>query len=331
MPEKRVDDEQAAGRAAPGGGPASGYPNRGRLRVYALLSRVPFLGGYRIKLLLAAFLGLHVPLLALTLYVVLGSPAGLGTTLSSLLVVLLATLVGTAATLWVLSALLAPVSLSSRALREYVERGTKPDLPTRFTDRAGSLMADLQRTVDRAERMDRAVRSLEELVTRDHLTGAYNRRAGEERLKEDVARVARGGGALTLAVLDVDRFKQVNDRYGHPAGDACLRHVVEVVERNVRTGDWLARWGGDEFVLALWGAESGHPSAEATLERIGEDLRRDAVRLPQGAEVRLTLSAGACRYAGAGETAQELLSRADRALYRAKRDGQGKIFYHDGA
>ena len=78
---------------------------------------------------------------------------------------------------------------------------------------------------------------------------------------------------------DVDNFKAINDTHGHQAGDVCLRQVAQVIRRNVREGDWLARWGGDEFVLSLWDA-SVFASPEAVLGRINADLRRSPVRLP---------------------------------------------------
>src|SRR5215211_6129664 len=104
-------------------------------------------------------------------------------------------------TLWAMYALSAPTALASRALRRYLDSGELPELPVGYTDRAGRLMADVQYTI---ERLDTAVRSLEELATRDHLTGAYNRRAAEERLAEDLKRAERGGGTLSLALFDLD-------------------------------------------------------------------------------------------------------------------------------
>jgi diguanylate cyclase (GGDEF)-like protein len=118
-------------------------------------------------------------------------------------------------------------------------------------------------------------------------------------------------------VVDVDNFKAINDTHGHPAGDVCLRHVALVIRRNVREGDWLARWGGDEFVLSLWDA-SVFASPEAVLGRINAGLRRSPVRLPGGEELVLSISVGAHRYAGEDDL-RELLAKADAAMYEAKR------------
>jgi hypothetical protein len=216
------------------------------------------------KLLLAAFLGTHLPLIALALYLALSPPTGFGTKFGVFAVVLVATLLGTCATLCVLYLLLRPVSMASEALRDYLDDGKMPALPTGFTDRAGKLMADVQYAV---EHLDGVIRSLEERSATDHLTGVLNRRAGEERLAQDLARAERSGGALTLALMDVDQFKPVNDRHGHQAGDACLRHVASVLRRNARKGDWVARWGGGEGTSSCWrcgrrgeGVRRGGPS-----------------------------------------------------------------------
>jgi diguanylate cyclase (GGDEF)-like protein len=228
-----------------------------------------------------------------------------------LAVVLAATVVGGALTLFALYALLAPVSSALHSLRAYLERAALPSLPTRGDDEYA------------ISHLDEVIRSLEELSAKDPLTGAYNRRACEERLAEDVARVVRGRETLTLAALDADRLKEVNDRHGHAAGDACLRHLASTIARNIRKSDWFARWGGDEFVVALWDAKD--PSgAEAVVYRIAEELRRNSARLPRGVEECLSVSAGIAWYRG-GEGARELFERADAALLRAKRQGRGKI------
>ena len=293
------------------------------LRAYALLSRLPFPKSYLGKILLAAFVGTHLPLIALVLYLVLYSPIGFWPGLSVLAVVLLATLLGTRATLWVLYSLLKPVSLASEALRDYLDHGKKIGLPLGFTDQAGRLMADVRYTI---EHLDKVIRALEKRSTKDYLTGAYNRRACEERLAEDLARAEREGTALTFALVDLDQFKLVNDRYGHQAGDACLKHVAHVVGRNIRKGDWFARWGGDEFAMVLWDL-GGERQGETTLERIAKELADNPVTLPGGEEIVLNLSGGACGSHTAGETVLEVFSQADQALYRAKEEGKNRFVY----
>jgi diguanylate cyclase (GGDEF)-like protein len=287
------------------------------LGIYTLISKWGFPKTYRDKIMLVVFLGTHAPLLGAALYLLLGSAVGLGPALRILALLVGVTLVGTAATLLALGALLAPVRLTSSALKRYLDDRTKPELPIGFSDEVGRLMADVRYAV---EHLDSSIRSLEGLSGTDHLTGLPNRREGERRMVGDVARARRGGGQLTVAVVDLGGFKTINDTHGHHAGDICIRHVADVIGRSVREGDWLARWGGDEFVLALWD-DSVFASPEAVLGRINAELRRSPVRLPGGEELVLSISVGAHRYAGE-EDLRELLAKADGAMYQAKREGR---------
>jgi Diguanylate cyclase, GGDEF domain len=204
-----------------------------QLRLYRILSRTPFPKSYVGKVFLTAFFGTHLPLLALLYYFARHRRFGPGGTLRILSVTVPATLGGTALTLWAMYSLSAPTALASRALRRYLDSGELPDLPAGYTDRVGRLMADVQYTI---ERLDEAVRSLGDLAIRDHLTGTYNRRAAEEHLAEDVKRAEHGGGVFSLALLDLDQLKPINDAYGHRAGDACVVHFAEVLDRNLRAG-----------------------------------------------------------------------------------------------
>jgi diguanylate cyclase (GGDEF)-like protein len=290
------------------------------LKTYASLARIGFPQSYSAKIMLVVFAGTHLPLVALVLYLLLVSPGGLGTHLGVLGALLITTLLGFVATLFALRALLAPVRLASSSLEAYLDERRKPELPIGFSDEAGKLMADVQHAVDH---LDTTIRSLEGLSGTDHLTGLPNRREGEGRLGEDLARAKRGGAFLTVAVVDLDGFKAINDTHGHHAGDVCIRHVARVIRRSVREGDWLARWGGDEFVLALWDA-SVFASPEAVLGRINADLRRTPVRLPGGGELVLSISVGAHRYAGEDDI-RELLAKADAAMYEAKREGRAWV------
>ncbi len=289
----------------------------GGLMTYALLSRLGFPKSYQGKILLIVFLGTHVPLVALVLYLLLSSPVGMRPALNILVLLLVVTLAGTAAALWALHGLLAPVRLVSTSIRDYLDSKRVPDLPIGFTDEAGRLMADVQYAMGN---LDSTIQSLEELSGTDYLTDLHNRRQAEKRLAEDVAWAKRNGGVLTVGVVDVNKFKSINDTYGHQAGDVCIQHVASVIERNIRESDWLARWGGDEFVLALHDASPFAPT-EAVLQRIVKELKDSPVKLPQGNELVLTVTVGASRYSGEGDV-QDLLARADEAMYEAKREGR---------
>ena len=287
------------------------------LRTYALLSRLGFPRGYGGKIMLVAFLGTHVPLIAVVLYLLVASPGGLQAHLGVLAALLAVTVFGFVATLWALRGLLAPIRLTSRALKGYLDDGRIPELPIGFSDEAGRLMADVRYAIDN---LDSTVRSLEGLSGTDHLSGLLNRREAEKRLAEDAARARRGEGVLTVGIMDVNQFKSVNDTYGHQAGDACIRHVAQVIRRNIREGDWLARWGGDEFLLVLHDASPFAPTDEV-LQRIVRELKRKPVRLLRGEELVLSVSVGATRYS-VEEDPRRALARADEAMYEAKREGR---------
>jgi diguanylate cyclase (GGDEF)-like protein len=285
------------------------------LSTYALLARLGFPKSYRGKILFVTFLGTQVPMVALVAYLVLSSPVDTGLALNILVLLLVTTLASTAAALWALHSLLAPVRLASSSLKEYLDSKRVPNLPLRFTDEAGRLMADVQYALNN---LDATIRTLEGLSGTDPLTGLLNRRAGEKRLAEDAARVRRGGITLTIGVLDVNNFKSINDTYGHQVGDACIRHVAEVTRRNIRDSDWLARWGGDEFVLALHDA-SPFAATELVLQRIVRDLKDSPVRIPHGDVLIVSITIGASRYSGEIDL-RDLLAKADEALYEAKRE-----------
>ena len=213
-----------------------------QLKLYRALSRAPFPRSYVGKVFLTAFLGTHVPLVALLVYFVRHRRFAIGGVLRILSVTVPATLGGAALTLWEMYAmyvLSAPTALASRALRRYLDTGELPELPVHYSDRAGRLMADVPVHPRAAGRG--AVRSLKDEAARDHLTGAYNRRAAEERLAGDVERARRGAGTLSLALFDLDGLKSMNDRHGHRAGDACLVRFAEVLERNLRAEGWISR------------------------------------------------------------------------------------------
>jgi diguanylate cyclase (GGDEF)-like protein len=288
----------------------------GSLRIYAFLSRLGFPKSYRGKIFFVAFVGTHVPIVALVFYLLLSSPATLRSAWQILALLVGATLLGTAGAVYALNSLIAPVGLTAHAVRQYLDSRMIPDdLPTGFADEAGRLMADVRYALDN---LDATISSLEALSVTDPLTGLLNRREVEKRLAEDAARVRRGGNKLTLGMVDVNDFKYINDTYGHQAGDICLKHVADVIRRNIRQSDWLARWGGDEFVLALHDA-SPFAATELVLQRIVNDLKNSRARLPHGEELVLTITIGANQYSGETDL-RDLLSKADEAMYEAKRE-----------
>jgi diguanylate cyclase (GGDEF)-like protein/PAS domain S-box-containing protein len=162
---------------------------------------------------------------------------------------------------------------------------------------------------------------LRQLATRDSLTGASNRRQFMELAGREMDRARRYARPVGLLMLDIDRFKRINDTYGHPAGDEVLRALVACVGNSLRRTDVLGRVGGEEFAVLL--PETGEPEARQIAERIRSDVERLVVRY-ENLELRLTISIGLA--VAQGETALDaLLKLSDDALYEAKRTGRNRV------
>ena len=162
-----------------------------------------------------------------------------------------------------------------------------------------------------------AEQQLRRLATTDDLTGLSNRRHFVERAREAIAVARRYGQWCTFAIIDIDRFKRVNDQGGHQAGDQALVSLAAVLEANLRTTDLAARFGGDEFVILmpLTAPEAGR----AVAERIRHAVHDDATA------TSLTVSIGVASLLGEQAALEELMARADQALYEAKRRGRDRI------
>ena len=173
---------------------------------------------------------------------------------------------------------------------------------------------------------------LERLSVTDGLTGLYNRRFFEERLKEEFGRAQRYGDALSLMLLDLDHFKRVNDGYGHPFGDEVLRGTADIVRKSTRDVDLCTRYGGEELAVIL--PRTALPGAMAVAERFLQRMRERTYQapLPDGGPLvplRVTASVGVAGHPGEGVSSwEELLRRADEALYRAKHEGRDRFCVH---
>ncbi len=157
----------------------------------------------------------------------------------------------------------------------------------------------------------------------DGLTGLHNRRYLESHLDGIVKRAEGGGHCLSLVLIDLDHFKRVNDTYGHAAGDEVLRVVAKRLLRNVRGFDTAARFGGEEFVVAM--PDTPLDVAFAVADRIRMKIAEEPIRLPDGTDLSVTLSAGVAESVLPNESAADLIDRADKALYMAKHDGRDRI------
>jgi diguanylate cyclase (GGDEF)-like protein len=161
----------------------------------------------------------------------------------------------------------------------------------------------------------------------DPLTGLYNRRHFEERLGSELASAQRHGRPLSLLLVDVDHFKQVNDDHGHLAGDEALKMLAFVLRGAIRKEDVLARFGGEEFVVLA--RETALAGARALGERVRKAVERSRCAW-QGSDLALTVSIGVTVSIGlaefvAGRSERELIEAADRALYLAKQSGRNRV------
>ena len=222
-----------------------------------------------------------------------------------------------------------------------VEEG---ELPTRSRDEIGQLARDFasmaarvraahdaleQKVSLRTSELEQLNRTLLRVSMTDEMTGVANRRAFDQALEDGLARLDRDGGLLLLAMIDVDWFKRYNDRYGHPAGDACLRRVAEILTRNVRREhDFVARYGGEEFAVLAHVAE--RDDALAIGRALCAAVRESSIDHETSPFGYVTISVGMAVAAAEDFMAPEaLLLRADRALYSAKDEGRHRVSMTD--
>ena len=169
--------------------------------------------------------------------------------------------------------------------------------------------------------LTRLVYKLARLVNKDHLTGLWNRHALLDKLDEVHALWQRNGSAYSLLVLDVDHFKQVNDTYGHMAGDAILKHTAKLMQQSLRKVDFICRYGGEEFLIILPSTNS--TEAFVVAQKIQSQINSTSVKWKQK-EIAVTLSIG-CATCNTHTNIEQLLQLADEAMYLAKNTGRNAI------
>jgi diguanylate cyclase (GGDEF)-like protein len=188
---------------------------------------------------------------------------------------------------------------------------------TALTGAMNKLRSRLQQ---QKEELLTALERIRTLATVDELTALANRRHANEVLSAEEQRLNAQPGAICIALLDLDYFKSVNDRFGHAGGDAVLRAFADAVRPELRARDLLARWGGEEFLLLL--PDTGLRDAERVLARMAQRFAH--ADIPGLAGVTITFSAGVVARAG-GERLADTIQRADKALYTAKSTGRNRI------
>jgi diguanylate cyclase (GGDEF)-like protein len=163
----------------------------------------------------------------------------------------------------------------------------------------------------------------------DSLTGLYNRRHLQHRLAQEMTRAQRYDQTLACLFIDADHFKQINDRYGHPAGDQVLISLAQRLRRRLRTSDIATRYGGEEFAVLL--PQTDAESACHLAEQIRQEVASEAIRVEGDCAVQVTVSIGVAAFDGAAEAdadpaGERLLAAADQAVYRAKFAGRNRVW-----
>jgi diguanylate cyclase (GGDEF)-like protein len=170
-----------------------------------------------------------------------------------------------------------------------------------------------------------ALETLSRQATHDPLTGLFNRRYLDQVLYGEIAHARQSGSLLGILMGDVDHFKQINDRYGHKAGDMVLQAVGNLMKTCVRSADIVCRYGGEEFVIVMPGA------SEFTVEKCAENIRvrfEESVVTFEDHRIQATISLGAAIYPLHGTSVDEVFINADRAMYQAKHRGRNQVMVY---
>jgi diguanylate cyclase (GGDEF)-like protein len=219
-------------------------------------------------------------------------------------------------------------SIASRSARPERARARLAQEPVTDLARGGKapsrslmtrLAAEVERLAVQLAQSRARVSDLETKIETDPLTELLNRRGFERELKRSLAYLKRYRASAALLFIDLDRFKPINDRHGHAAGDAVLKAVAATLTRNVRASDVVARHGGDEFVVLLWNVTAAVAAAKAVA--LEKAIAAQAARFGP-ATLKIGASAGVALI-DASETPAELVARADAAMYARKREKRG--------
>jgi len=206
-------------------------------------------------------------------------------------------------------------------LNEGVLRLAEGDLSARVEVRSNDEVGQFGHTLNRmAERLQETCTELKRQAKCDGLTGLYNHAEFQRLLRTELERSLRYKHPLSLLMLDVDNFKEINDRFGHQRGDEVLRYLARVLQQQSRPSDHLARYGGEEFVLLL--PEIDHAGAMASAERIRRAVVEQSAAVVDGEKILTTVSIGVATFPNHAQSAEELIRRADEAMYLAKHAGR---------
>ena len=169
-------------------------------------------------------------------------------------------------------------------------------------------------------------RKIEDLARTDGLTGLLNRRTFMEKLAEEYRRIDRDPRPFSILLMDIDKFKNVNDTYGHPVGDIALKAVAKVLQETGRGSDFAARYGGEEFAIGM--VDTNIKGAEKMAERVRRLMEKTVAARVGGQDLLLTLSIGVSNFPEDTKNTADLVNMADNAMYQAKRSGRNRVCLH---
>ncbi len=185
-----------------------------------------------------------------------------------------------------------------------------------FASTVSNLQSNLKKMKERVDRNRKKRKSLEKEILIDPLTGIANRRALERQLRNELKKYKRHKQLFSVVFLDIDDFKKINDTFGHWVGDRCIRKIVRRIKTMIRDTDFIARYGGDEFIILLAGTEL--KGAQAVADKISASILK--TRFMYGSsEIRLSVSIGVAQVRETDDIAEDLFARADSNLYEAKK------------
>ncbi|MBD2120718.1 EAL domain-containing protein [Trichocoleus sp. FACHB-262] len=292
-----------------------------KLHLYSFLASFRFLKtSYIAKIMAVAFLGTHVPLLTLLLTFVVSHSYSWETAIPVLVIALVATLIGTAATLYALHHLLIPVILTSTVLQDYLDTKTLPELPTDFEDEAGTLMANTSQTLHQLDELIHYIRHY------DNLTGLPNRDLFCDRLYQTLSPVPNQPRLVAVLMVGIDDFTGVSHAWQPETANLLLRAMAQRLTTCLSSTETLAHLSEDQFAIAL----TDLPCLETVVKL--SQLILSTLAKPfalEGGLIRITASVGiTINELGERQGVEPLLQQAHMALYRAQQQGRGQYQFY---
>ncbi|MEH2235035.1 putative bifunctional diguanylate cyclase/phosphodiesterase [Nostoc sp.] len=292
-----------------------------KLYLYSFLAHFGWLKkSYTAKIMLVAFLGTHVPLLTLLLSFIISNSYSLEMAARVMIVALLATLAGTAATLYALHHLLKPVILTSAALQNYLNTKTLPELPTEFADEAGTLMADTSQTLHKLDQL------IHYITNYDDLTGLPNRDLFCDRLQQTLSQPENNQRLVAVFLLSIDDFTGISHGLKHQTTNLLLRAVAQRLSTCIAQTDILAHLRGDEFAIArmdIVSFESVIKLSQLLSSTLSKPFSVEGNLIHITASIGITINGLNDR-----NSVDQLLQQAHMALYQAKQKGRSQYQFY---